>query len=89
MKLSLVFGGVIKLFNVQSRKLHKNEIKTVDKFLAMKHFVFSTYILHLSDIIDSCFMEEMKKIQKHSVLTEFVWYIQSSVYSTILSSIKK
>lgn len=42
MKLSLVFGSVIKLFNVQFRKLHKNEIKTVDKFLAMKHCIFLT-----------------------------------------------
>lgn len=65
MKLSLVFGSVIKLFNVQFRKLHKIEIKTVDKFLAMKHCTFFNYIfiIHLSDImyiIDSCFMQEVK-----------------------------
>lgn len=52
MKLSLVFGSVIKLFNVQFRKLYKNEKKkkTVDKFFGNEILYIK---LHLFNILHS------------------------------------
>lgn len=91
MKLSLVFGSVIKLFNVQFRKLHKNEIKTVDKFLAMKHCIFSTYTLLYTCpiyIIDSCFMQEVKNTTpcfKRLCLVHYKVCVYTIIYQAVRS----